>query len=257
MSNYTRLIKSTLLLAAFGSISALALKVTALLLSALVIPALLTTALAILGLAGYHVFRQLQQSFQLREASVETPAAQELPAVLSVVEPIQPEEAPQPPVVATKPTIAQQPERLTAKVYALFPQAVVEPEAKQPEESQPTEEPQPEDATHRNVEEEAILASATVEESSVEPTPTGEVQPEEPEAIPTEGDTGPTLEAEDIVSQEELESLVESGKLTFTKMKQICRDLELTGYGSIKNCKGYIAFLAQQNLRRSQLERVA
>lgn len=259
MSIYTRLIKSTLLLAAFGSISALALKVTALLLSALVLPALLTTALAILGLAGYHVFRQLQQSFQLREASVEAPAAQELPAVLEVVEPIQPEEAPQPPVVATKPQpVAQQPERLQAKVYALFPQAVSEPEAKQPEESQPTEEPQPEDATHRNVEEEAILAPATVEESSVEPTlETSEAQPEEPEAIPTEGDTGPTLEAEDIVSQEELENLVQSGELTFTKMRQICRDLKLKGYGSIKNCKGYCAFLAQQNLRRSQLERVA
>ncbi|MBD2094103.1 hypothetical protein H6F90_02920 [Trichocoleus sp. FACHB-591] len=259
MSNYTRLIKSTLLLAAFGGITALALKVTALLLSALVIPALLTTALAILGLAGYHVFRQLLQSFQLREASVEAPAAQELPPVTETVEPIQPEEAPQPPVVATKPQpVAQQPERIqAAKVYALFPKAVVEPEAKQPEESTPTEEPQPEDATHRNVEEEAILASATVEESSVEPTQTGEAQPEEPEAIPTEGDTGPTLEAEDIVSQEDLENLVESGKLTFTKMRQICRDLKLTGYGNIKNCKGYIAFLAQQNLRRSQLERVA
>lgn len=258
MSNYTRLIKSTLLLAAFGSISALALKVTALLLSALVLPALLTTALAILGLAGYHVLRQLLQSFQLREASVEAPAAQELPPVTEVVEPIQPEEAPQPPVVATKPQpVAQQPERLQAKVYALFPQAVSEPEVEQPEESEPTGEPQPEDATHRNVEEEAILASATVEESSVEPTPTGEAQPEESETVPPEGDTGPTLEAEDIVSQEELESLVQSGKLTFTKMRQICRDLELKGYGSIKNCKGYIAFLAQQNLRRSQLERVA
>jgi outer membrane biosynthesis protein TonB len=259
MSNYTRLIKSTLLLAAFGSISALALKVTALLLSALVLPALLTTALAILGLAGYHVFRQLLQSFQLREASVEAPATQELPAVLEVVEPIQPEAAPQQPVVVTKPrTVAQQPERLqSAKVYALFPKAVEAPEAKPSEESQPTEEPQPEDTTHRNVGEEETLAPATVEESSVELTPTGEAQPEAAEAIPAEGDTGPTLEAEDIVSQEELESLVQSGELTFTKMKQICRDLKLTGYGSIKNCKGYIAFLAQQNLRRSQLERVA
>jgi len=258
---YTRLIKSTLLLAAFGSITALALKVTALLLSALVLPALLATALAILGLAGYHVFRQLLQSFQLREASVEAPIAPELPAVLEVVEPIQPEVAPQPPVVATKPqSVAQQPERLTAKVYALFPQAVAEPKAEQPqeEESQPTGEPQPEDATHRNVEEEAILASATVEESSVEPTPATEAaQPEEPEAIPTEGDTEATLEAEDIVSQEELENLVKSGDLTFTKMRQICRDLKLTGYGKLKNCEAYIAFLAQQNLRRSQLERVA
>jgi outer membrane biosynthesis protein TonB len=258
MSIYTRLIKSTLLLAAFGSITALALKVTALLLSALVLPALLTTALAILGLAGYHVFRQLLQSFQLREASVEAPAAPELPAVLAVVE-TQPEAAPQQPVVVTKPrTVAQQPERLqSAKVYALFPKAVEAPEVKPAEESQPTEEPQPEDTTHRNVEEEETLASATVEESSVELTPTGEAQPEAAEAIPAEGDTGPTLKAEDIVSQEELESLVQSGKLTFTKMKQICRDLELKGYGSIKNCKGYIAFLAQQNLRRSQLERVA
>lgn len=162
--------------------------------------------------------------------------------------------------MATKPQpIAQQPERLTAKVYALFPQAVVEPEVKlEEEESQPTGEPQPEDATHRNVGEEETLAPATVEESSVEPTPaTAAAQPEEPEAIPTEGDTEATLEAEEIVSQEELENLVQSGKLTYTKMRQICRDLKLTGYGKLKNCEAYIAFLAQQNLRRSQLERVA
>jgi hypothetical protein len=271
MSTFTsRFVNTTLLLAATGGLTALAIKITALLLQALVLPMLLATALGILGWIGYHLVISFLASLQATgEPSVVEPTATELQTDPEVIPDSEMEEAQQPPQVEMieepQPEIDLQPmevyEQLIDQLRSEAGTDLPTETESQPEgEQQPQAQPEPETTTHHEAGEEETLAPATVDESDVEPT--SEMSEEQPEeqlgAIPTEGtDTGGTLEAEEILSEEDIKAKVESGELTFTKMKKLCRTLNLDGYGKIRNCTGYVSFLAQQNLRRSQLDQAA
>lgn len=91
----------------------------------------------------------------------------------------------------------------------------------------------PEINTRTEVGEEEILATTQVEELSEAPMLE---TAEDSAAIPEE------------LTKEEIQQA-----LTFVQMKNLCRQMGLTGYSKFRNCGQYAEFLASQNLRRSHL----
>lgn len=257
MSIYTQIVKPVLMFAALGGTLAAAVKLLSILLALLVPVVGVATGLVALAWIGRELLSALAKTLRAKPAEDRGVVAPEAAAAEPQPEPAK-EEPELPEVVA----LAQEEtgtEQALSEAIVTEPQgsdlcSAEEPDAEAPEQAEPVEPEAPEDLpTHRTAEEEAIPESAGGECGS----PPETVVAPEPEVELVAASCSPAEQAPEHVTKDDLEAALSSGALTFRRMKAICREKQLTGYGKLKNCAEYVDFLAQAQLRRSDLDLVA